>query len=135
MLNDFSDFITLDFTEITKYDPFDIPDGVELFDAENMDKVPDRQVSFDNDDEDDEYTEALKSLGNENLEKDVEQLDNEQIRNKLFDNDADNNLQNEENETENDDEESDEDETDPDVGSKSLRNRTVRFNLTPTRKK
>jgi hypothetical protein len=42
-----------------------------------------------NDDEDDEYTEALKSLGNENLEKDVEQLDNEQIINDLFNNEND----------------------------------------------
>ncbi len=37
--------------------------------------------------------------------------------------------------TEDEDEESDEDETDPDVGSKNLRNRTVRFNLTPNRKR
>jgi hypothetical protein len=134
LLNDFSDFITSDFTEITKYDPFDIPDGVELFDAENINKVPERQIPFDdNDDEDDEYTEALKSLGDENLEKDVEQFNNEQTRNEFLDNETDNEFQNEENE--NEDEESDEDETDPDVGSKSLRNRTFRFNLTPTRKK
>ncbi len=93
-----------------------------------------RDKYFDsNDDEDDEYTEASKSLGNNNLEKDVESLDKEQIRNKLL-NDA-NDLDNEQNITEDEDEESDEDETDPDVGSKSLRNRTVRFNLTSNRKK
>ncbi len=78
LLNNFSDFITSDFTEITKYDPFDIPDGVELFDAENIDKIPERQMPlYNDDDEDDEYTEDLKSLGNENLEKDVEQLVNQ----------------------------------------------------------
>jgi hypothetical protein len=56
--------------------------GVELFDAENLDNIPDRQLPNNIDEEeDDEYTEALKSLGNENLEKDVEQLDNEPIHN------------------------------------------------------
>ncbi len=37
--------------------------------------------------------------------------------------------------TDDEDEESDEDETDPDVGSKRLRNRNVRFDLTPSRRK
>jgi hypothetical protein len=91
--------------------------------------------------EDDEYTEALKSLGNENLEKDVENLDNVHIRNDLLTNgnvldtgemteDEDDNLI-----TDDEDEESDEDETDPNVGSKRLRNRNVRLDLTPNRRK
>ncbi len=89
--------------------------------------------------EDDEYTEALKSLGNENLEKDVESLDNVPIRNDLL---TDGNVLDTgeitEDEDENlitDDEESEEDETDPDVGTKRLRNRNVRFDLTPNRRK
>jgi hypothetical protein len=142
LLNDFSDFITTDFTEITKYDPFDIPDGVELFNAEDINKDPDRSLPPPNDEEeDDEYTEALKALGNENLEKDVENLDNVPIHNDLLTDrnvldtgeiteDEDGNLI-----TDDEDDESDEDETDPDVGSKRLRNRNVRFDLTPNRRK
>ncbi len=142
LFNDFSDFITTDFTEITKYDPFDIPDGVELFNAEDINKTPERQLPpIYDEEEDDEYTEALKSLGNENLEKDVENLDNVPIHNDLLTNgnvldtgeiteDEDDNLN-----TDDEDEESDEDETDPDVGSKRLRNRNVRFDLTPNRRK
>jgi hypothetical protein len=91
--------------------------------------------------EDDEYTEALKSLGNETLEKDVENLDNVPIRNDLLTDgnvidtgeiteDEDENLI-----TDDEDEESDEDETNPNVGSKRLRNRNVRFDLTPSRRK
>jgi hypothetical protein len=91
--------------------------------------------------EDDEYSEALKSLGNENLEKDVENLDNVPIHNDLLTNDnvldtgeitedEDDNLI-----TDDEDEESDEDETDPEKGSKRLRNRNVRFDLTPNRRK
>ncbi len=88
LFNEFSDFISTDFTEITKYDPFDIPDGVELFNAEDINKAPDRQLPPMNDEEeDDKYTEALKSLVNENLEKDVENLDNVPIRNDLLTND------------------------------------------------
>jgi hypothetical protein len=37
--------------------------------------------------------------------------------------------------TDDEDEESDEDETDPDTGVKRLRNRNVRFDLTPSRRK
>jgi hypothetical protein len=142
LLNDFSDFITTDFTEITKYDPFDIPDGVELFNAENITKAPERNLPPLNDEEeDDDYTEALKALDNENLEKDVENLDNVPIRNDLLTDgnaldtgeiteDEDNDLI-----TDDEDEESDEDETDPDKGTKRLRNRNVRFDLTPNRRK
>jgi hypothetical protein len=96
---------------------------------------------MDNEEKDDEYMEALKSLGNENLEKDVENLDNNPIRNDILTNgnvvdtgeiteDEDNDLI-----TDDEDEESDEDETDPNVGTKRLRNRNVRFDLTPNRKK
>jgi hypothetical protein len=142
LLNDFSDFITTDFTEITKYDPFDIPDGVELFNAEDINKAPERNLPPLNDEEEDnDYTEALKALGNENLEKDVEDLDNVPIRNDLLTDgnaldtgeiteDEDNDLI-----TDDEDEESDEDETDPDKGTKRLRNRNVRFDLTPNRRK
>jgi hypothetical protein len=142
LLNDFSDFITTDFTEITKYDPFDIPDGVELFNAEDINKAPERSLPPLNDEEeDDEYTEALKSLGDENLEKDVENLDNVPIRNDLL---TDGNVLDTgeitEDEyvhliTDDEDDESEEDETDPEVGSKRLRNRYVRFDLTPNRRK
>jgi hypothetical protein len=141
LLNDFSNFISTDFTEITKYDPFDIPDGVELFNAEDINKAPERRLPtlLNDEEEDDEYTEALKSLGNENLEKDVENLDDVPIRNDMLaygnvidtgeiTEDEDDNLIT-------DDEESDEDETDPDVGSKRLRNRNVHFDLTPSRRK
>ncbi len=74
-MNNFS--IAADFTEIIKYDPFDIPNGVELFDSENLENVPDRNINFSNDEEDDEYAEALNNLGNENVSQDVEQLENE----------------------------------------------------------
>jgi hypothetical protein len=37
--------------------------------------------------------------------------------------------------TDDEDEESDEDETDPEKGTKRLRNRNVRFDLTPSRRK
>jgi hypothetical protein len=91
--------------------------------------------------EDDNYTEALKSLGNKNLEKDVENLDNVPIRKDLLTNgnvldtgeiteDEDDNLI-----TDDEDEESDEDKTDPNEGSKCLQNRNVRFDLTPNRRK
>jgi hypothetical protein len=113
-----------------------------LFNAEDINKAPERSLPPLNDEEeDDEYTEALKSLGDENLEKDVENLDNVPIRNDLLtdgnvlDNgeiteDANGNLM-----TDDEDDESEEDETDPNVGSKRLRNRNVRFDLTPNRRK